>query len=204
MPVGKTRYYWDSCVFISLLTGIGRTDSEKANLQKVEKLCDDGQIVVFTAAITLVEVLACKMTADQEDTFKALLRRTNVYPVSVTMRIAEIAREIRNHYRMQGDEIAVADSIHLATAIHYKATALHTFDGCGKRSRKTDLLKLTFPLIGKYPLVICKPEPPPPSPEELAAPVSKERDLFADLEAMADAANVVEEEDVDEDAEEDA
>lgn len=190
MPIGKTRYYWDSCVFISLLTGIGRTDAEIDNLRKVERLCDDGQIVVFTASITVIEVLACKMTPDQENAFRALLRRSNVYPVSVSMRIAETAREIRNHYRMQGDELAVPDSIHLAAAIHYKATALHTFDGCGKRARKTDLLKLPFPLLGKYPLNICKPEPPPPSPEESAQPVAQERDLFADIEAMAIEKNV--------------
>jgi hypothetical protein len=81
--------------------------------------------------------------------------------VSVSRRVATIAREIRNHYRVNGDEIAVADSIHLATAIHYEATALHTYDGCGKRKRKMDLLNLALPIIGKYDLRICKPEPPP-------------------------------------------
>jgi hypothetical protein len=63
--------------------------------------------------------------------------------------------------------IAVPDSIHLATAWHYGATALHTYDGGGKRSRPTDLLRLDTPLIGKWDLKVCKPEPPPQPELEL-------------------------------------
>lgn len=166
MPAGKIRYYWDSCVFISVLTEQGRTPEEMTELRKLERLSDDGHIVIFTAAITLVEVLACKMTEEQETTFTRLLRRTNVYPVSVTMRIAEKAREIRNYYRLQGKEIAVPDSIHLATAIHYNATALHTYDGCGKRPKSTDLLKLATPIIEKHHLLVCKPQAPEDEPAD--------------------------------------
>ena len=58
MPTGKIRYCWDSCVFISLLTGQGRTREDLDNLRKIENLVDDGEVVIFTPAITLVEVLA--------------------------------------------------------------------------------------------------------------------------------------------------
>lgn len=169
MPTGKLRYCWDSCVFISLITATGRTEEELRNLRELERLSDEGEIVIFTASITLIEVLACKMTDEQEIAFRALLRRSNVYPVSVTARIAEKAREIRNYYRVQNLELAVPDSIHLATAIHYNATALHTYDGCGKRPRQTDLLKLACPIIEKYHLKVCKPEPPPKPVEEAMA-----------------------------------
>jgi predicted nucleic acid-binding protein len=164
MPTGK-KYCWDSCVFISLLTGEGRTEAEITHLKAMERLCDDGEIYIYAPSITLIEVLACKLTPEQETLFQALLQRSNVEVVSVSRRVATIAREIRNHYRIGGDEIAVSDSIHLATAIRFGATALHTYDGCGKRKRKTDLLNLAIPLIGKYDLTICKPEPPP-RPEE--------------------------------------
>lgn len=192
MPIGKLRYCWDSCVFISLLTGSGRTDEELDNLRKLEALSDAGSITIFTPAITLVEVLSCKLTDEQEKSFRALLQRSNVYPVSVTMRISGIAREIRNHYRMQELEIAVPDAIHLATAIQYSATALHTYDGCGKRARSTDLLKLAAPLIGKYSLRICKPEPPPPDKPEPPIPSDAETgNLFDALDAIE---NTVEDE----------
>jgi len=187
MPTGKIRYCWDSCVFISLLTGQGRTREDLDNLRKIENLVDDGEVVIFTPAITLVEVLACKLTDEQESAFKALLRRSNVLPVSVTWRIAERAREIRNYYRIKGMEIAVPDSIHLGTALIYEATALHTYDGCGKRRRRTDLLMLATPLIEKYMLRICKPEPPPEPKTGAGAlrgstPEEHSGDLFGDLD----------------------
>jgi hypothetical protein len=109
------------------------------------------------------------LTPEQEDMFQALLQRTNVTAVSVTPRIAAKAREIRDYYQTRGVKIAVPDSIHLATAIQYKATALHTYDGGGKRRRQSDLMQLATPLIEKYPLTVTKPEPPaaevPEAPE---------------------------------------
>lgn len=166
MPTGKIRYCWDSCVFISLISESGRTDEELKNLRALERLSDEGEVVIFTASITLVEVLACKMTEAQQKVFSALLCRSNVIAVSVTPRIAEKAHDIRNYYRLRGMEIPVPDSIHLATAIHYDATALHTYDGCGRRTRPTNLLRLDTPLIERFPLTICKPEPPADSRQQ--------------------------------------
>lgn len=149
---------------------MGRTKEDLAALKEMETLFDDGEIYIFTPSITLIEVLACKLSPEEEARFQSLLLRSNMEVVSVTRRIANIAREIRSHYRANGDEIAVADSIHIATAIHFEATALHTYDGCGKRTRKTDLLKLAVPIIGKYDLLICKPEVPP-KPEAITEEV---------------------------------
>jgi predicted nucleic acid-binding protein len=162
MPTGKTPIYcWDSCVFISLLTKTDRTEEELEKLCAVERLSDNGGCIIFTAAITLVEVLACMLTPEQENMFQDLLQRSNVTAVSITPRIATKAREIRDYYQTRGIKLAVPDSIHLATAIQFNATALHTYDGAGKRRRRSDLLQLATPLIEKYPLTVMKPEPPP-------------------------------------------
>lgn len=167
MPTGKNpTYCWDSCVFISLLNGEDRTDDEMRNLRAVEKLSDEGGCNILTASITLVEVLACQMTAEQEDLFQALLLRSNVTAVSITPRIAVKAREIRDYYVGRGMKLAVPDSIHLATAIQYNAV-LHTYDGCGPHPKPTDLLRVALPLIEKYALKVCKPEPPPPPLAEI-------------------------------------
>jgi predicted nucleic acid-binding protein len=160
MPAGK-HYYWDSCVFISLLTLKDRTAEEIEDLRALEVLSDDGQITIFTSAITLIEVLECYLTPEQEKIFQLLLKRSTIEVVSVVSRIAMIAREIRNHYASKALQIAVPDSIHLATAIHYKASGFHTYDGCGRRPKHTDLLKLEMPIVGKYELRISRPSPPP-------------------------------------------
>jgi predicted nucleic acid-binding protein len=174
------KYCWDACVFISLLTAAGRTNEEMENLRAIEAMVDNGEIVIFTPSITLIEVLACKLTPDQESLFQAILRRSNVEVMSVSLRVAETAREIRNHYISNGAEMAVPDAIHLATAIHYSATALHTFDGGGKTRKKTDLLKLTNPIIGKYHLDIRKPEPPPSEKADPVGPTSGLLDFGGD------------------------
>jgi predicted nucleic acid-binding protein len=185
MPIGRFRYYWDSCVFISVLTGAGRSQEDLEILRKLEGLVDFEAITIFTASITLVEVLASKLTDEQEIAFKGLLGRSNVLPVSVTARIAERAREIRDHYRRNGMEIAVPDSIHLATAIHFGATALHTYDGCGQRPRRTDLLRLETPIIGKYALNICKPQVPQELvPEAPIRPDAETGALFEQLQLI--------------------
>lgn len=168
------------------------------NLRQLEALVDNESITIFTPSITLVEVLACKLTDDQEAAFRGLLQRSNVIPLSVTSRIAERAREIRNHYRINDHKIAVPDAIHIATASIYSATALHTYDGCGKRPKHTDLLKLSTPIIGKYPLTICKPEPPPAAVPEKPIPAhAAQGDLFAELETPNDADASANEEDED-------
>jgi predicted nucleic acid-binding protein len=176
MPTGK-HYYWDSCVFISLLTLNNRTDEEVSNLRALEALSDEGQITILTSAITKIEVLDCHLTAEQENMFQGMLERSNIEVVSLTSRIASLAREIRTAYE---GKVAVPDAIHLATAIFYNSTAFHTYDGCGRKSKHTDLLKLETPILGKYPLTISKPEPeiseePPMSANE-PKPVSG--DLF--------------------------
>jgi predicted nucleic acid-binding protein len=149
-----------------------------SHLRALEKLSDDGEIVVFTPTITLIEVLACHLTAEQEQIFQAFLKRSTVEVVSVSRKIADTAREIRSHYRANGMQIAVPDSIHLATAIHYRATALHTYDGCGTRPKATDLLRLSTPIIGLYELNICKPEPPPVEAEATPVPRFETANLF--------------------------
>lgn len=178
MPSGKNpTYCWDACVFISLLSGTDRTPEELAKLQDVERLSDNGGCNIVTAAITLVEVLSAQMTPEKEELFQALLQRSNVTPVSVTRGIAITAREIRDYYHAKGIKMAVPDSIHLATAIHYDAT-LHTYDGCGVRKRPSDLLRLAQPIIEKYKVKICIPEPPPPPVLELEPPVARTPSLF--------------------------
>lgn len=141
-------------------------------LRAVERLSDDGGCNIVTAAITLVEVLSTKMTPEQEELFQALLQRSNVTPVSVTPRIAATAREIRDYYQSRNIKMPVPDSIHVATAIHYGAT-LHTYDGSGQRKRPSDLLSLALPVIEKYKLNVCIPEPPPPPVEELPLPAAE-------------------------------
>lgn len=160
MGAGKHKFCWDACVYISLLTSEGRTPEEMKGLYQVETDFNEGRVVVFTSAISLIEVLECKVKPEQAEKFKNFLKRPDAPLMQVDHKIIELAHKIRNWYRVnQNIEIVVPDAIHLATAIHYDATAFHTFDGCSKRKREGDLLRLTKPIAGEYDLEIMTPQP---------------------------------------------
>src|SRR5204863_497117 len=74
-------------------------------------------------------------------------------------RIASLLADIKSFCRKLNSkdgrgELTDFDATHLATAIHYRASAFHTFDNGGRRAR--GLLELNGNVAG-YPLVICKP-----------------------------------------------
>lgn len=174
MP-GKPQLCWDACAYISLLTGENRTPEEMKKLRAIEQMVSSGRAVVFTSTIALVEVLASKLTPEQATKFKGLLGNPDTPFQPVDTRVAELAHEIRNFY---DGKVAVPDAIYLATAIHYEATALHTYDGCSARKRPGDLLHLPQPIAGKYRLTITVPEVPVEPPREPEAPIEHQHLLF--------------------------
>ncbi len=69
---------------------------------------------------------------------------------SVDIRVASLAHDLRNHCVLHGRKILeTPDSIHLATAIHYRAKEFHTFDN--------ELIALSGD-VGGHKLIVCKPE----------------------------------------------
>lgn len=99
------------------------------------------------------------------------MQRSNFTRLSVDIRVAKLARDIRNWYLARHDQyggstVTVPDSLHLATAILYRAKEFQTFDG--KDSPKYNALGL-LPLsgnVGGHPLVVTKP----PMPDQPSLP----------------------------------
>jgi len=143
-----------------MLTGEGRTPGEMTALLEVEQFVKDGHATVFTSAITLVEVLELHLTPEHSVKFRGLVANPDYPFVPVDVRIGELAREIRDYHHARGVKIKTPDTIQLAVAIHYKADALHTYDGCGNKRKKTDLLMLPRPICGKYNIEISIPKLP--------------------------------------------
>lgn len=168
MVAGKPRVCWDSCVYISLLTGVNRTPQEMKALYEIEHLANEEKVIIFTSVVTIVEVLECKLTAEQAAKFKGLIANPMTPFQQVDTRLAELAHTIRSFYE---GKISTPDAIHLATAIQYGATSFQTYDGCGKR-KKGDLLKLQQPIANEFDIPITLPQVPP-----VVQPEKDERDM---------------------------
>ncbi|MDO9096914.1 MAG: PIN domain-containing protein [Candidatus Methanoperedens sp.] len=132
--MAKEIIYWDSCVFIAWLSNEVRTPAEMSGMEEVARLFDGNKIVLVTSVLSRVETLYGLMTKEAENKYIEVLSRPNLDEIEVHRDIAQLAHEIRSHYKSKGKKTpTTVDAIHIATAIWAKVDELHTFDGCGKQ-----------------------------------------------------------------------
>lgn len=155
------RIYWDSCVFIALISNL-MTPQAIDRRWHCQRFFDDainGRIVIITSVVTIAEVVRAEVEPGAavvpvpqevrqkiEDLFnEPYLQLVHNDPA----RSAE-ARDIT----WQFPQITFPDSLHVASAKYAQADAMHTYDGHGKQ---TGLL--TFDgRIGNPPLNISVPQ----------------------------------------------
>jgi len=127
----KPRCYWDACIFIAWITDERvppRQAGEMEGLAEIVDEIDRGLSTLVTSAITLTEVLASTLTAEQRQRFELTMKRPTTVVMNVDMRVGQLSSDIRDHYRQLGLRLKTPDAIHLASAILAKADVLHTFD----------------------------------------------------------------------------
>lgn len=150
MAQNRPKYYWDSGLFIAWLKNETRKPGEMEGLAEVVSMIDRGDAVLITSVVTRTEVLESTLTPENRGKFDDLFKRTNCLMVDINAPISELAHDIREYYKAQGDSVKTPDSQHLATAITYDCDALHTFD-------EDDLISKSGNVAG-HPLIICKPK----------------------------------------------
>lgn len=145
----KPKYGWDSCVFITVLTGEQRDPEEIAALMEVIDAADRANATIVTSTVTLSEVLDDDMSPTVSTQLELLFRRPNFIRFDVSAAVATRAREIRQAARKSGRSIQTPDAQHLATALAVGVDAFHTFDD--------KLLRLDgSSIVGG--LRVCKPQ----------------------------------------------
>jgi len=151
--------YWDSCIFIAWLKDEKRPGNEMDGVYECVEDVEKGKIRLITSVMTRTEVLEANLTDEVRNKYVNLLKRRNVQSIDQDLRVADLSRKIREYYNEQKKidglpGISSPDAIHLATAVHYRATAFYTFDDGKKGSR--GLLSLDGNVAG-FPLAVCKP-----------------------------------------------
>lgn len=126
--------YWDTCVWISLLTNAKCDTFEQSGIDEVIRMVDNNEITLITSVITRIEILRGKITDNIANQYLDTLKNNpNIEEIEVHRYIAQKAHEIRSFYKHEGKNISTPDVIHIATAIQENADELHTFDGEGRK-----------------------------------------------------------------------
>lgn len=169
MSGNKKIIYWDSCIFMSWLKDEKRSDpQDMAGVRDVVERMKRREVTIVTSTITQAEVGACNVGQLVLPLFDDLMKRKNIQRISVDIKIASMARALRDYYRNeaplpntpQGEgkrTLSPPDAIHLATAILNKVDVFHTFDKLGDSKTKTlGLIPLSRNVAG-HNLIIEKP-----------------------------------------------
>lgn len=158
MRGNKTIYYWDTCLFLAWIKDEERKTGEMDGVREVIERARRRDVIILTSVLTTTEVLQSTLPAGLETLFSGLMRR--VEQKSIDVKIARLAHDIRDSYTRRADQfegktLSTPDALHLATAIIYRATEFHTFDGSNGR-KSLGLLPLSGDVAG-HNLTICRP-----------------------------------------------
>lgn len=163
MAGSNPKYYWDTCLFLAWLKDeSSRKPGEMDGVREYLTRHSNRQISLMTSVLTLTEMTIAKVPAGTENLLEQVMQRRNFTRLSIDLRVATLARDLRNHYiadpkKYHDMGLTVPDSLHLASAILNKATEFHTFDEFDKPKYKAlGLIPLSGNVAG-HKLVICKP-----------------------------------------------
>lgn len=166
MAGNNPAYYWDTCIFLAWLKNEttrkpGEMDAIQDCLEKFKRR----ELSLMTSVMTITEITVAKIPAGMESLLDEVMQRSNFTRLAVDIRVAKLARDLRNYYLSHDDQyggktVTVPDALHLATAILYRSTEFHTFDeNDSPKYNSLGLLPLSGNVAG-HNLIICKPPIP--------------------------------------------
>jgi predicted nucleic acid-binding protein len=159
MAGGDPVYYWDTCLFLAWIKDEERSTGEMDGVREVIERSKRREVKIVTSVLTSIEVLDSRLPVGLKTLFYGLMKR--ITRLGMDSKVAAMAHDIRDHYMVRsaefgGKTLSTPDAIHLATAILYRVTELHTFDRDGS-AKSIGLLPLSGN-VGGHKLTICKPQ----------------------------------------------
>lgn len=156
------KYYWDACIWITLI--VDRQSPRGQACEYVFEQAREGACELWTSSFCLAEVFKRKCDgeptgiAEERDTyFEDLIEQEFINKVSVDVDVGKVARRLLRKFPKIGKP---QDAIHVATCLLNNLDQLHTFD-------RDDLLEFDGQLdrLDRQKLTICEPPQPPASPQ---------------------------------------
>lgn len=176
MALSDRLYYWDTCIFLEHLRGEEVLATKRRAISRLLSDNQKKQNHIITSVLTHSEVLPKRHWPEdpqKEDVYWSYFQGRYFTDIEISRPIISLAREIRDFYYRDFDPVTqkyqmlgLGDSIHLATAIIYKATEFHTRD---KRPSGGNIAPLKLAgvspggkIAGQWELKIVDPEDPEP------------------------------------------
>ena len=159
----KPIYYWDTCIFIALLSKEDRPNNEMQGVRAIRDANNKNENIIITSTITGLEIFKDN---NVNDLYKNLLKRSSIGEISLDNKIrdkaAKLQQQILALYKNEKKQLNPMDSIHLATAIIHRVRAFHTFDEKDHKSGKPNIQWLgLLQLNGKEVVDGLRIEKPP-------------------------------------------
>jgi predicted nucleic acid-binding protein len=123
---------WDSCLFLGWFNQ--ENDKPLEDMSLVLRQVGDGDLAMLVSTICIAEVLDETGVSIAGTEMVQFVKRSNVVPASVDIRVAQLAAKFRQRARAAKAEgrvsqgIKAPDAIIAATAVIYRASVLYSFD----------------------------------------------------------------------------
>lgn len=162
MASSKPKYYWDACIWITLISD--RRSERGQACEYILEQAKAGGCEIWTSSFCLAEVVkrkcdgeTARLAEENDIGFEDLIEQEFVHKVSVDVDVGKVARRLLRRFPGIGKP---QDAIHVATCLLNNVDELHTYD-------RDDLLGLSGKLdrLDKRKLTICPPPDRPENPE---------------------------------------
>ena len=125
MP-NRIIYCWDTSVLTAWIKG--EDTAPLGDIGLIVDEIDTGKAALLISVTTITEMLEGKFTSEQWSQLEQFQKRSNIIMANVTPQLAYNASIIRNNALADGRKLRTPDAQIIATAIFYKAIALHSLD----------------------------------------------------------------------------
>ena len=158
MAGGKPKYYWDACIWITLISDRGSIRGQCC--EYVLDLARKGECEIWTSSFCLAEVYKRRcddeqigLVEEKDQYFEDLVEQEFIRKISVDVDVGKVARRLLRKFPKIGKP---QDAIHVASCLLENLDELHTFD-------RKDLLDLNGHIdrLDRKKLKICMPPYPP-------------------------------------------
>ena len=148
----RRKVYWDACAWLGLLN---EEEDKTHALEVIWRKAVHGEVEIWTSAFCIAEVYKVKcengrsgLSTENDKKIDNLFDQDFVYLVQLDTDIARLAKRLlRAHDKLKKP----SDAIHLATAVYWNVSQLHTYDS-------SDLIGLIVDRADGERLHVCKPD----------------------------------------------